>query len=80
MRISLLIAFALLTSGCVARTIVDVVTLPVKAAGKVVDVATTSQSESDRNRGRAARKEEERQEKERRRAEKQAREEAKDDD
>ena len=51
-------AFAL--SGCLAKTAYDVVTLPVKVAGKAVDVATTSQSESDQKRGRRLREQEER--------------------
>ena len=34
-------------SGCIAKTALDVVTLPVKAASKTVDVMTTSQSEAD---------------------------------
>ena len=53
-----LLSFAL--SGCVvgtvARTAVDVVTLPVKAVSAGVDAATTSQSEADEQRGREARK------------------------
>ena len=51
---------ALLLSGCLARTALDVVTAPVKVAGKAVDMATTSQSESDEKRGRDLRKREER--------------------
>lgn len=58
----LLLAPAL--SGCVvgsvARTAVDVATLPVKAASAGVDAVTTSQSEADQKRGREIRKEEER--------------------
>lgn len=49
---------SVMLSGCLS-TVVDVVTLPVRAAGKAVDLATTSQSESDENRGRALRKREE---------------------
>lgn len=53
----------LLTTGCivgtVAETAVYVATLPVKAVAKGVDLATTSQSEADENRGRAMRKAEE---------------------
>jgi len=56
--ISLFPLFAL--SGCVvgtvARTAVDVATLPVKAVSAGVDAATTSQSEADENRGRELRK------------------------
>lgn len=46
-------------SGCIARTAVDIVTLPVKAAGQVVDWSTTSQDESDRSLGREVRRREE---------------------
>lgn len=69
MRLFLLPALAgsaLLLSGCIAKTAFDVVSLPVKAGGKVVDVATTSQSESDRNYGRSMRQAEEREGRERR--------------
>ncbi|MFC4293940.1 hypothetical protein ACFO0A_02580 [Novosphingobium tardum] len=50
---------ALLLSGCLAKTALDVVTLPVKVASKGVDLATTSQSEADEKRGREIRKREE---------------------
>ena len=47
-----------LLSGCVvgtvARTAVDVVTLPVKAASAGVDAVTTSQKEADEKRPRAS--------------------------
>ena len=49
-------------TGCittVAKTAVDVVTLPVKIVSKGVDLATTSQSEADEKRGRELRKAEE---------------------
>lgn len=46
--------------GCLAKTAVDVVTLPVKVASKGVDLATTSQSEADQKRGREIRQREER--------------------
>jgi hypothetical protein len=42
--------------GTVAKTAVDVVTLPVKVASAGVDAATTSQSEADEKRGRELRK------------------------
>lgn len=45
-------------SGCVAKTLVDVATLPVRAASSAVDLATTSQSEADEKRGRDLRKRE----------------------
>lgn len=57
--LTLVIGLGLLTSGCVG-TLVDVATLPVRAAGKAIDLATTSQSEADENRGRELRKREER--------------------
>ncbi len=73
MRILLLSLFPLFLTGCIARTAVDVVTLPVKAASKTVDVLTTSQSEADEKRGRAIRKREECIGKEERRAERKGR-------
>ena len=54
---------ALALHGCVARTVVSAATLPVKAASKTVDLATTSQSEADEKRGRELRKREKRLEK-----------------
>ena len=66
----------LLLSGCVgtiAKTAVDVVTLPVKVASAGVDAVTTSQSEADEKRGREIRKEEERRGKEARLAEERCR-------
>jgi hypothetical protein len=52
----------LLLGGCVvgtvAKTAVDVVTLPVKVASAGVDAVTTSQAEADQKRGRELRKEE----------------------
>lgn len=64
---------ALLLSGCIARTAVNVVTLPVKATSKAVDWSTTSRDEADRNRGREIRKQEERDAKEAKKAEKERR-------
>jgi hypothetical protein len=55
-----LILAAFTLQGCLARAAADVVTLPVRAVGKGVDLATTSQSEADENRGREIRKREER--------------------
>ena len=46
--------------GTVAKTAVDVVTLPVRAASAGVDAVTTSQSEADEKRGREIRKREQR--------------------
>ncbi len=59
-----IIALPLLSGGCIAKTVVDVATLPVKAGGKVVDWTTTSQDESDRNYGRKMREKEAREGKE----------------
>jgi outer membrane murein-binding lipoprotein Lpp len=64
---------SLVLTGCIGTVVKTVVTAPIKAAGAVVDAATTSQAEADRNRGRAARKEEQRAEKDRKKAEKEAR-------
>ena len=50
-------AFAL--QGCIVRTAADIVTAPVKVVGGAVDMATTSQSEADEQRGRALRKQDE---------------------
>jgi len=60
MRI-LLLALPLLLSGCLARTAIDIVTLPVKVVGAGVDAVTTSQAEADQRRGREIREAEERQ-------------------
>jgi hypothetical protein len=53
----------LLLGGCivgtVAKTAVDVVSIPVKVASAGVDAVTTSQSEADEKRGREIRKAEE---------------------
>jgi hypothetical protein len=64
MRNVLLLAAALpLLSGCVvgtvAKTAVDVATIPVKVVSAGVDAATTSQKEADEKRGRELRKQDE---------------------
>jgi hypothetical protein len=61
MKPVLILSIAALVSGCttVAKTAVDVVTLPVKVVSAGVDAATTSQSEADQKRGRELRKQEE---------------------
>ena len=63
MRVLILPVLPFALSGCVVASVagaaVDVVTLPVKAASKGVDLATTSQSEADEKRGRELRKAEE---------------------
>lgn len=53
---SLLIVVAL--SGCVS-TAASIITAPVRVVGRVADMATTSQDESDRNLGRKMRAREE---------------------
>ena len=68
-----LAAFPLLCGCSVAKTAVDVVTLPVKVASAGVDAVTTSQSEADEKRGREVRKEEERRGKEARLAQERCR-------
>lgn len=65
-------AAALLLPGCIAKTALDVATMPVKATSQAADWATTSQDESDRNYGRKMRKQEEREARERREACKEA--------
>lgn len=55
----LLPAACLALGGCVSA-VKTVVTAPVKAVGQVADWSTTSQDESDRNRGRALRERDER--------------------
>ena len=73
MRLLLLPALALLLSGCIARTAVGIVTLPVRAVGAGVDAVTTSQAEADQRRGRQIREEEERLGREARRREREER-------
>lgn len=68
------VAAGVVLSGCVARAAYDVVTLPVRAGGKVVDWSTTSRDEADRNRGRAIRKQEKREAEQARQEEKRRRE------
>ncbi len=64
MKTLALTAIGLSLSGCIvgtiAKTAVDVATLPVKAAAHTVDAVTTSQAEADANAGRAARRADER--------------------
>lgn len=61
-RLALLILLpcAVMLPGCLAKTVVDVATAPVKVVSKGVDLATTSQSEADEKRGREIRRREER--------------------
>jgi len=73
MRAILLLASALTLSGCIAKTAVDLVTLPVRATvavvGAGVDAVTTSQAEADRAAGKRLREEDERRGREARQAE-----------
>lgn len=73
MRTIFLFAASLTLPGCIAKTAVDLVTLPVRAAVAVVDAGvdavTTSQSEADLARGRQLRVEDERRGREAREAE-----------
>lgn len=59
-RILVIGSAAFTLQGCLAKTVVDVATMPVKAVGQAADWATTSQDEHDRNVGRELRKREER--------------------
>lgn len=63
MRALIIVIFPLALGGCVvstiAKTAVDVVSLPVKAVSAGVDAVTTSQAEADQKRGREIRREEE---------------------
>ena len=74
MRLLICAALALSLTGCLAKTAVDIVTLPVKVVSKGVDAVTTSQKEADEKRGREIRKHEECMGKEARKAEKEHRE------
>lgn len=58
-RLAVALGLLPILGGCVAKTAFDVVTAPVKIVSKGVDLATTSQSESDEKRGRALREREE---------------------
>ena len=59
MRVLLLPLLAFALSGCVAKTALDIATLPVKVASSALDAATVSQAEADQKRGRQIRKYEE---------------------
>lgn len=61
MKNPILLALPLLLpglGGCIAKTALDVATLPVRAGAQAADWATTSQDEADRNYGRKMRKQE----------------------
>jgi len=74
MRLLLLSAAALALPGCIAKTALDVASIPVKVASAGVDAAITTQAESDQKRGRQIRRQEECIGKEERQARKQDRE------
>ena len=59
-RVKLLLALAasFVLSGCVVQLAADVITAPIKIVSKTADILTTSQSESDQNRGRKLRERE----------------------
>ena len=59
-RLLLVYLLPVLLGGCLAKTAFDIATAPVRIVSKGVDLATTSQSESDENRGREIRRQEER--------------------
>ncbi|ANI78704.1 MULTISPECIES: hypothetical protein [Sphingobium] len=59
--------------GCIAKTALDVATMPVRAGAQAADWATTSQDEADRNYGRRMREQEAREGRERKKAEQQRR-------
>lgn len=60
MRALALLILPLALGGCLARTALDVATMPVKAAGWTADKLTTSQREADEKRGRELRQQDER--------------------
>lgn len=68
MKMLFVLSAALLLPGCIAKTALDVATMPVKATGQAADWATTSQDEADRNYGRKMRKQEAREARERKKA------------
>lgn len=74
MRLLLLPFAALALPGCIAKTALDVATLPVKVASAGVDAVVTTQAESDQKRGARIRRQEECVGKEDRKARKQNRE------
>jgi hypothetical protein len=77
-RLLAALSLAPLLGGCVgtiAKTAVDVATIPVKVVSAGVDAATTSQSEADEKRGRELRKADEKRARDERTAAKRAAEE-----
>ena len=72
-RLILLTPLPVLLSGCLARTAIEVATLPVTIVSETVDAVTTSQAEADRRRGREIREADERAGREARKRERQQR-------
>ena len=66
---ALLLLLPLLLSSCIAKTVVQVETLPVRASVGVVKAVAPNQAKADRKRGKAMRKAEERAAKERKQQE-----------
>ena len=60
MRAILLLLAPVTLGGCIAKTAVDLVTLPVRVVSAGVDAVTTSRAEADRAEGRRLRQEDER--------------------
>jgi hypothetical protein len=58
-RLLIASAAALALPGCIAKTALDVATIPVKVASAGVDAAITTQAEADQKRGRQIRRQEE---------------------
>lgn len=59
-RLLLVCLLPVALGGCLAKTALDLATAPVRVVSKGVDLATTSQSEADENRGREIRRQEQR--------------------
>jgi hypothetical protein len=57
-KMLLILVAPFVLSGCVAQLAADVITAPIKIVSKTADILTTSQSESDQNRGRKLRERE----------------------
>ncbi len=74
MRLFLIPLAALVLPGCIAKTALDVATLPVKVASAGVDAVVTTQAEADQKRGARIRRQEECIGREERKARKQGRE------
>jgi large-conductance mechanosensitive channel len=58
-KIVIAVLAPLMLGGCVAQLAADVITAPIKIVSKTADILTTSQSESDQNRGKKLRERDE---------------------